>query len=185
MVPHRTLLEFTPRKNHGGLPMFRIPPAMFAAASILALNTTQAWATSHYEYGADEYVTIARGISPDGKLAITTHGEGDLGYGNFHVYLTDAATGRKIGAMGEIADTLDTGAGAFCASWSGGSRQVAIIYRISRHAPLKVVVYGIVEGRAVLLRGPVDATEDQGAYWTSQCSVSKPSEKIFGVPRKN
>ncbi|HMF80891.1 MAG TPA: hypothetical protein VK562_05760 [Candidatus Acidoferrum sp.] len=31
-------------------------------------------ATSNYEYGPDEYVTIANGISPDGRYAITAHG---------------------------------------------------------------------------------------------------------------
>ena len=57
---------------------------------------TFALATSNYEYGTDEYVTVASGISPDGKFAITAHGTGYLGYDNFHLYLTDAITGKMI-----------------------------------------------------------------------------------------
>jgi hypothetical protein len=40
-------------------------------------------------------VTVAKGLSPHGKYAITAHGEGDLGYDNFHIFLTDAVTGRS------------------------------------------------------------------------------------------
>ena len=54
-------------------------------------------ATWNYEYGPDEYVTVAKGISPDRKIAITAHGSGELGDENFHLYLTDAGTGKKIG----------------------------------------------------------------------------------------
>lgn len=65
------------------------------AVSMLAFVSTNALATFNYEYGADEYVTISNGISPNGKIAITTHGEGDMGYERFHVYLFDASTGKK------------------------------------------------------------------------------------------
>ena len=103
-------------------------------------------ATSNYEYGPDEYVTIAKGISPNGKYAITAHGEGEYGYDNFHIFLTDGATGKKIGPLQEIVDTLDTGADAFCAKWSTNSQDVVIIYRIDRHEPLKAVSYNIRTG---------------------------------------
>src|SRR6184192_2973159 len=60
------------------------------------------WATWNYEYGPDEYVTVAKGISPDGKIAITAHGSGELGDEHFHLYLTDAGTGKKIGPLKAI-----------------------------------------------------------------------------------
>src|SRR5437762_7764394 len=73
-------------------------PAMKTAvlSYLLILIATTALATSNYEYGADEYVTIAKGISPNRKYAITTHGSDEYGYDNFHVYLTNAVTGRRI-----------------------------------------------------------------------------------------
>src|SRR5690348_15598566 len=103
------------------------------------MAATAALATSSYQYGRDEYVTIANGISPNGRYAITAHGEGDMGYDHFHIFLTDAVTGKKIGPLEEIVDTLDSGADAFCAKWSHGSQDVTIVYRVDRHAPLKAV----------------------------------------------
>jgi hypothetical protein len=72
-------------------------PKFFMLFSILLLPITAALATSNYEYGPDEYVTVSNGISPDAKFAITAHGEGEYGDDNFHIYLTDAVTGKKIG----------------------------------------------------------------------------------------
>jgi hypothetical protein len=95
----------------------------------------------------------------------------------------DAVSGKKIAPLEEIVDTLDTGAGAFCAKWSNDSQQVVIIYRVDRHAPLKAVSYDIKNGRARLIKGPIDVTsKEQIAYWQNQCSQSKPSERIFGTP---
>jgi len=45
-------------------------------ASLLCAGSVLA--TANYEYGPDEYDTIANGISPDGKYAITAHGGGEL-----------------------------------------------------------------------------------------------------------
>jgi hypothetical protein len=148
----------------------------------LVFATTVAFATSNHEYGADEYVTIANGISPNGKYAITAHGEGYLGYDHFHIFLTNAVTGKKIGPLEEIANILDTGADAYCAKWSNDSQDVVIVYRIDRHEPLKVVFYRIAKGRAFPIKGPVDATYEQTAYWGKEGSQSKPSEKVFGTP---
>ena len=68
--------------------------ALFFLLSALLFPATGALATSNYEYGPDEYVTIAKGFSPDGKYAITAHGEGELGDENFHLFLTDAVAGK-------------------------------------------------------------------------------------------
>ena len=152
--------------------------------SILLVSVAPIFATSNYEYGPDEFVTIATGISPDSKYAITAHGEGEYGDENFHIFLTDAVSGKKIGPLEEIVETLDTGAGAFCAKWSADSREVTIVYRVDRRAPLKAVSYRIGNRRAKLLKGPIDVkSEDLISYWQRQCSEPKPSEKIFGTPK--
>jgi hypothetical protein len=146
-----------------------------------ALCVLPVYATSNYHYGANEYDTIIDGLSPDGKYAITSHGGGDDGYDNFHIYLTDVVTGKKIGPLEEITGTLDTGSDAFAAKWSSDSTQVSIVYRIDHHEPLKVVSYRIGNRRAYPLRGPVDATDEQTTYWQSEGSGSKKSPRIFGA----
>jgi hypothetical protein len=154
--------------------------------SILLLPITAALATSNYEYGPDEYVTVSNGISPDGKFAITAHGRGELGYDDFHLYLTDAITGKKIGPLEEITETLDTGADAFAARWSKDSQQVTIVYRVDRHAPLKAISYRIVGRRAQRIKGPFDVKSDELLkYWQTNSSEAKPSPKIFGTPLKH
>src|SRR5881394_699703 len=73
------------------------PPRLLLFVSILLLPIISVWATWNYEYGPDEYVTIAKGISPDGKIAITAHGSGELGDEHFHLYLTDGAPAKRSG----------------------------------------------------------------------------------------
>jgi len=161
-------------------------PKFFMLFSVLFLPITAAHATSTYEYGPDEYVTVSNGISPDAKLAITAHGEGEDGDDNFHIYLTDAVTGKKIGPLEEIKNTLDTGAGAFAAKWSSDSREVTIVYRVDRHEPLKAVSYRIAGGRAQWIQGPFDVKSNELLkYWQTHSSEVKPSPKIFGTPRKH
>jgi hypothetical protein len=141
-----------------------------------------AFATSNYEYGADEYVTVASGISPSGKFAITAHGTGYLGYDKFHLYFTDAITGQMIGPLEEIVDTRDTNADAFAAKWSADSREVTIVYRVGR--PLKAVSYRISHRRARCVKEPFDVKdEDLMRYWQSNASGSEPSPRIFGTQR--
>jgi hypothetical protein len=76
---------------------------------------------------------------------------GGLGDENFHLYLMNAETGKKIGALEEVADTLDTD--AFYARWSADSREVSIRYRVDRHEA-QMVRYRITDGQAKLLSGP-------------------------------
>jgi hypothetical protein len=162
-----------------------IAPRFSIFVSLLLFAASSACATSNYEYGPDEYVTVSNGISPDGKFAITAHGGGELGYDNFHLYLTDAISGKKIGPLEEIVDTLDTGADAFAAKWSSNSQQVTIVYRVDRHAPLKAVSYRIVGRRARRVKGPFDVNSDELIrYWHSYGSGNARSPKIFGIPLK-
>jgi hypothetical protein len=130
---------------------------VFSLFTFFALGVCSALATSNYEYKKDEYVTISNGISPDKKFSIKAHGEGDLGYDNFHLYLF--ASNKRIGPLTEIVEVLDTGAEAYAARWSEDSRTVMIIYRVDRHAPLKSITYTLTEKRAVpKTKKPVDVT---------------------------
>ena len=154
------------------------------SACVLLLCVSNALATDNYEYGDDEYVTISKGMAPDGKYAITAHGGGEDGYDNFHLFLTDAIGGKKIGPLEEVDGGLDTGADAYAAKWSKDSQQVVIVYRISRHEPLQVVSYRIAKGRAFRIKGPVEANKEQTAYWRKFGAGTMPSkEKTFGTPK--
>jgi hypothetical protein len=145
---------------------------------------TLVFATDNYEYGPDEYVTITKGISPDGKFAVTAHGEGELGYDHFHLYLTDAQTGRNIGPLTEIAKILDTGAGAYVAKWSKDSKTVTVVWRWSRHDPFLSMTYRIADRRAVpLTKAPVDS-DQLGTYWSENCSDPPPTPRRFGTALK-
>jgi hypothetical protein len=146
-----------------------------------------AFATSNCEYGRDEYVTINGGISPDHRFAITSHGEGEMGYGNFHLYLFDALTEKKIGPLEEIVDTLDTGASAFAAKCTKDSSRVAVIYRVSRHVPQKVMAYHLKNRRAIpVTKEPVDVKPwDYDAPLVKLWRESKSPNKTFGTPKEH
>ena len=164
--------------------------------SVLLLSGAFALATSNYEYGADEYVTVASGVSPDGNFAITAHGTGYLGYDKFHLYLNDAIAGKTIAPLKEIVDTRDTKADAFAAKWSSDSRQVIIIYRVGRS--LKAVAYRIDSGRARPTKGPFEilnkdlpnkrslsaSDKELLKYWQTETSKT-PSPRVFGTPLKD
>jgi hypothetical protein len=139
-------------------------------------------ATSNYEYGSDEYVTVVNGMSPCGKYAVTAHGEGDYGYKNFYIYLTRVENGMPICKLNHIVDVLDTGADAYFAKWSNDSNKFYVVYRISRHEPLKVVMYKFINEKLLFVNGPTDASKEQAALWRSADS-EKMSGKVFGKPR--
>jgi hypothetical protein len=130
-----------------------------AAIACLAFLSAPLRATSNYSYKPGEYVVIVDGRSPDSHYSIAAHGDGDDGYDHFHIYLMDARSGRKIGPLEEIKDTLDTGADAFHAKWSADSHQVSITYRVDRHAAV-MVRYRIEKGRAFRISGPANVSGD-------------------------
>ena len=145
-------------------------------------------ATSNYEYGPDEYVTVTNGLSPDGKIAITAHGTGELGADDFHLYLTDAGTGKKIGPLEEITEFLNTAAYKYAAQWSSGGQQVTIVWLVDRHAPLKAISYRITGRRAQKIKGPFNVKEGDALekFFMKECvDAQKPSPKIFGTPLKH
>ena len=119
----------------------------------VTLLSSSAHATSNYTYKPGEYVIVVDGRSPNGEYSVAAHGEGDFGYDHFHIYLMHGTTGKPIGPLEEIKDTLDTGADAFYAHWSADSRQVSITYRVDRHVAV-MVRYRIDNGRALLISGP-------------------------------
>ena len=158
----------------------------FILASVVLLVAATAYATFNYEYGADEYVTISNGISPDGRLAITAHGQGELGEDNFHLYLFDAVASKKIGPLEEISEVLDTGAGAFAAQWKKDSSEAIIIYRVDRHKPLKAMAYRFDKGRAFpMMRRPMDVRDNDPLirHWKEQSADSRSPERTFGTPK--
>jgi hypothetical protein len=163
-------------------------PRLLLFVSILLLPVTSVLAPWNYEYGPDEYVTVAKGISPDGKIAITAHGSGELGDENFHLYLTDAATGKKIGPLEEITEFLDTAGPAFLAQWSSDGQQVTIVWRVDRHEPLKAISYRITGRRAQKINGPFNVKDGDALekFFIKECAGDgKPSPKIFGKPLKH
>src|SRR5262249_45099613 len=102
---------------------------------------------------------------------------------NFHLHLMDASTGKNLGPLEEIVETLDTGADAFSAKWSTDSKEVIIIYRVDRHAPLKAVTYTIVDRRARRIKGPLDATSEAPITSLRDHSSGPAARpKIFGTP---
>jgi hypothetical protein len=101
----------------------------------LAFALASADATSNHTYRKGEYALIHGGHSPDKRHSLATHGEDELGYGNFHVYLMAEPGHRKIAPLPDIDDDniLDTGPDANWAAWSRDSRAVAVSYRVERH----------------------------------------------------
>jgi hypothetical protein len=134
------------------------PSTLLAALAGLAFLTLPVRATSNRTYKPGEFVVVVDGRSPDGHYSIAAHGDGELGYDNFHIYLMDAGSGRKIGPLEEIKDTLDTGADAFHAEWSADSHKVSISYRVDRHVEV-TVRYRIENGRAYRLSGPTKVSD--------------------------
>ena len=133
--------------------MIRPTAALVCGVAFLVKSAS---ATSNHTYNPGEYVTVVDGRAPDGKYAIATHGDGDLGYEHFHVYLMDARTGKKIGPLEETAkNPLDTGADAYYAKWSADSSEVSITYRADRHVAVKIT-YLIAKGRAFRTKGPTE-----------------------------
>ena len=128
---------------------------IFAAAILVAFATAPSRATSNHEYERAEYAVIRAGLAPDKKLSLASHGEGELGDGDFHVWLMSEPGHRPIVALPDIGsdNNLDTAPDAYHAFWSEDARHVAVAFRTSRHE-VALNVYGIERGRARLLRMP-------------------------------
>lgn len=153
-------------------------------ATVILFSSLPVSATAEYDYGADEYVVVTKGISPDGRFAVTAHK--DSGQDNFHLYLTDARTGRSIALLEEVDPTLDTAAYAYGALWSADSSSVTLVWRWSRHDPFKSITYKVSpKGASPETRKAIDldAGSKLADFWSRNCTGDVPTEKRFGTPK--
>lgn len=124
-------------------------------AAIITLGLTPARATDEHTYATDEYAIIRDGLSPNKKMSLASHGDGEGGNQNFHVWLMAEPGHRRIARLGDIGSRgiLDTGPNAYYAFWSADSRYVAITYRSERHV-VEFELYAIEGRRARDVLGP-------------------------------
>ena len=124
-------------------------------AAIITLGFAPARATDEHTYAKDEYAIIRDGLSPDKKMSLASHGDGEGGSENFHVWLMSEPAHRRIARLGDIGSRgiLDTGPNAYYAFWSADSRYVAITYRSERHV-VEFELYSIEGHRAHSVLGP-------------------------------
>ncbi|SRR5579871_2736382 len=138
-----------------GRPKTMRPCIVISAAMLVALAALPSRATSNHEYRQDEYAIIREGLAPDKKLSLASHGEGELGDDDFHVWLMSEPSHRKLMALPDIgaANNLDTAPDAYHAHWSEDARHVAVVFRTSRHE-LALNLYRVDGRRARPLRAP-------------------------------
>lgn len=126
-----------------------------ALAAAITLGLTAARATDEHTYAKDEYGIIRDGLSPDKKMSLASHGDGDGGNENFHVWLMSEPAHRRIVRLDGIgsSNNLDTGPNAYRAAWAPDSRHVAVGFRSDRHV-LELNIYAVENGRAHPISGP-------------------------------
>lgn len=132
----------------------KLAPAI-SLAVLACLVAAPASATSEHQYKKDEYLTIRHGLAPGKKLSLASHGEGELGHDDFHVWLMAEPAHRRIMALDNVSsrNNLDTDPDAYHAFWSKNSDRVAVTFRRARHEA-QFNLYR-VEGRRIhLLKGP-------------------------------
>jgi hypothetical protein len=122
-------------------------------ASLLALAPARA--TSEHDYAKGEYAIIRDGLAPNKRMSLASHGEGEGGAANFHVWLMAEPRHRKLVALDEIGsdNNLDSAPDAYHAFWSKNSRHVAVAFRSSRHE-IQLNLYRVGDRRATLIKGP-------------------------------
>jgi hypothetical protein len=127
--------------------------AMLAAP--LALAAAPVRATSEHDYADGEYAIIRDGLSPDRRMSLAAHGDGEGGHGNFHVWLMAETAHRRIMQLDDISseNNLDTAPDAYHGRWSADSRHVAVGFRFDRHQ-VQLNIYDVESRRAYLVRGP-------------------------------
>jgi hypothetical protein len=122
-------------------------------AALFACAIAPARATDEHEYAKGEYAIIRDGLAPDKRKSLASHGDGDGGRDNFHVWLMAEPAHRKLKALGDIDARLDSGPNAYYAVWSKDSRRVAVTYRSDRHI-VELNLYQIEGRRAHPILGP-------------------------------
>jgi hypothetical protein len=121
----------------------------------LALAVAPARATDSHDYAKGEYAIIRDGLAPDKLKSLASHGDGEGGSENFHVWLMAEPAHRRIVALADIgsSNNLDTGPGAYYAFWSADSRRVAVTFRSNRHV-VELNLYHVEGRRAHPILGP-------------------------------
>jgi hypothetical protein len=122
-------------------------------AAPFACAIAPARATDEHEYAKGEYAIIRDGLAPDKHKSLASHGGGDGGRDNFHVWLMAEPAHRKLMALDDIDARLDSGPNAYYAFWSKDSRRVAVTYRSDRHI-VELNLYQIEGRRAHPILGP-------------------------------
>jgi hypothetical protein len=124
-------------------------------AAMLALGVFPARATDEHTYGRDEYAVIRDGLAPNKRISLASHGDGEGGNENFHVWLMSEPAHRRVARLGDIGSRgiLDTGPKAYYAFWSADSRYVAVTYRSERHV-VEFELYAIEGHHARRVSGP-------------------------------
>lgn len=130
-------------------------PLCLVLGAMLLLVTAPVRATDSHDYARNEYAIIRDGLAPDRKISLASHGEGEGGVANFHVWLMAEPAHRKIAPLDDLGsdNNLDTGPGAYRAAWSKDSRRVAITFRSNRHV-VELNLYSIENRGARLIAGP-------------------------------
>jgi hypothetical protein len=67
-----------------------------ALAAFLAFAAASARATDSHDYARDEYAIIDGGLAPNKRISLASHGEGEGGVENFHIWLMAEPAHRKI-----------------------------------------------------------------------------------------
>jgi hypothetical protein len=124
-------------------------------AMLLALAVAPARTTDSHDYAKGEYAIIRDGLAPDKLKSLASHGDGEGGSENFHVWLMAEPAHRRIVALADIgsSNNLDTGPGAYYAFWSADSRRVAVTFRSNRHV-VELNLYHVEGRRAHPILGP-------------------------------
>lgn len=124
-------------------------------ATFLALTAGPACATDSHEYAKDEFAVIRDGLAPNKKMSLASHGDGEGGNENFHVWLMAEPAHRRIMRLPGIGPDgiLDTGPNAYRTTWALDSRHVAVNYRSDRHV-LELNLYSVENGRVYPISGP-------------------------------
>jgi hypothetical protein len=125
---------------------------VLAALLVLA---SPACATDNHQYTKGEYAVIRDGLAPNKRLSLASHGEGEFGDEDFHVWLMVEPEHRKLARLDDISsdNNLDTGPNAYRATWAPDSSHVAVNFRSNRHV-LELKLYRIENRRTRLVTGP-------------------------------
>jgi len=110
-------------------------------------------ATDNHSYKVHEYATVSGGRSPDGRWSIASHGDGEMGYENFDLYLMREPAHEKPAPL-RTGGSLDTAPLSIIAVWAPDSKHVALLNRSDRHV-LGVRLFTVANGKVQPIKVPL------------------------------